>query len=83
MKGVMILSEITSDELEQKILEYLGTVTRVKQRSVHTAIGEDKKLVDKAIGKLANEDKLEYLYLETSYIKLKGKEIPDASREAT
>ncbi|MBA7607311.1 hypothetical protein ES703_14470 [subsurface metagenome] len=82
MKGVMILSETASGELEQKILEYLGTVTRVKQRAVHDAIGEDKKLVDKAIGKLASEDKIEYLYLETSYVKLKGKEIPDAGREA-
>ena len=83
MKGVMILSEMTSDELEQKILEYLGTVTRVKQRAVHDAIGEDKKLVDKAIGKLASEGKVEYLYLETSYVKLAGKEIPGAERKAT
>lgn len=83
MKGVMVLSELASDELEQKILNYLDTITRVKVRSVHSAIGENKKLVDKAIGKLANEDKIEYLYLETSYIKLKGKEIPDASRGAT
>lgn len=76
------MSEIVSDELEQKILHYLGTVTKVKARAVHTAIGEDKKLVDKAIGNLAKADKIEYLYLETSYVKLKGKEIPNSSRKA-
>lgn len=76
------MSEIVSDELEQKILHYLGTVTKVKVRAVHTAIGEDKKLVDKAIGNLAKKDKIEYLYLETSYVKLKGKEIPNSSRKA-
>ena len=69
----MILSETTSDELEQKILKYLGTVTKVKARAVHTAIGEDKKPVDGAIGKLAKEDRIEYLYLDTSYVQLKGK----------
>jgi len=69
-------------ELEKKILDYLDKVTRVKARSVHTAIGEDKKAVDKAIGKLASEDKIEYLYLETSYVKLKGKVIPGADRPA-
>ena len=76
----MILGE--SDELEQEILKYLDTVTRVKARAVHTAIGEDKKLVDKAMGKLAREGKVEYLYLETSYVKLAGKEIPGAERKA-
>jgi len=78
---VTILGE--SDELEQKMLKYLDTVTRVKARAVHTAIGEDKKLVDKAMGKLAREGKIEYLYLETSYVKLAGKEIPGAERKAT
>jgi len=77
------VSEITSDELKQKILKYLDTVTKVKVRAVHTAIGEDKKLVDKAVGKLASEGKVEYLYLETSYVKLAGKEIPGAERKAT
>ena len=72
-----------SDELEREILKYLDTVTRVKARAVHTAIGEDKKLVDKAMGKLAREGKVEYLYLETSYVKLAGKEIPGAERKAT
>ena len=76
------MSEEVSAELEQKILSYLETVTKVKARAVHSAIDEDKKLVDKAVGKLARDDKIEYLYLETSYVKLRGKEIPDSSREA-
>lgn len=76
------MDETSIDELKQKILKYLDTVTRVKARAVHTAIGEDKKLVDKAMGKLASEGKVEYLYLETSYVKLAGKEIPGAERKA-
>lgn len=76
------MSEEVSQDLEQKILNYLDTVTRVKARSVHTAINEDKKLVDKALGNLAKKDKIEYLYLETSYVKLRGKEIPDSTQKA-
>ena len=76
------MSEMVSDELEQKVLKYLETVSKVKVRAVHTAIGEDKKAVDQVIGKLAKEDKVEYLYLETSYVKLKGKDIADAGRAA-
>ena len=79
----MLVSEMANDEIGQKILKYLETVTRVKARSVHSAIGEDKKLVDKAMDNLANEGKVEYLYLETSYVKLAGKEIPGAERKAT
>ena len=78
----MQVSEITIEELQEKILKYLDTVTRVKVRAVHSSIGEDKKLVDKAVGKLATEGKVEYLYLETSYVKLAGKEIPGAERKA-
>ena len=76
------MSEITGDELEQKILKYLGTVTQVKVRAVHTSIDEDKKLVDKALANLAKKDLVEYLYLGTSYIKLKGKETPSVERKA-
>ena len=64
---------MTNGDLEQKILEYLETVTKVKVRAVHKAINEDKKAVDEAIGNLAKDDKVEYLYLDTSYVKLKGK----------
>lgn len=66
------MNEISSEELEQKILKYLSTVEMAKNRNVAKAINVEKSLVDKAIGKLAKEDKLEYVYLGTSYVKLKG-----------
>jgi hypothetical protein len=67
------MNEFDTEELKSKILIYLGTVDKSKNREVARAINEDKSLVDKAIAALANEDKIEYLYLGTSYIKLKGK----------
>ena len=67
------MGETVGDELQQKILKYLETVSMVKARAVFKAIGEEKKPVDQAIGNLAKEDKIEYLYLDTSYVKLKGK----------
>lgn len=67
------MSELSGEELEQKILKYLATVEMSKNRNVARAIGVEKSLVDKAIGKLAIEDKIEYLYLGTSFVKLKGK----------
>jgi len=66
------LSEVT-DELKQKITEYLSGVDKAKNRDVARAIAEEKALVDKAIAQLANEGKIEYIYLGTSYIKLKDK----------
>ena len=66
------MSEISDEELEQKVLKYLSTVDMAKNRNVAKAIGVDKKLVDKAISKLAKEDKVEYLYLGTSFVKLKA-----------
>ncbi len=67
------MNELTSEELKLKIVGYLGTVDKAKNREVARVINEDKNLVDKAIAALAKEDKIEYLYLGTSYIKLKGK----------
>ncbi len=67
------MSELTDREIEEKVLKYLSTVEMAKNRTVATAIAVDKSLVDKVISKLAKEDKIEYLYLGTSYIKLKGK----------
>ncbi len=67
------MSELTDQEIEQKVLQYLSTVEMAKNRTVATAISVDKSLVDKAISKLAKEDRIEYLYLGTSYVKLKGK----------
>jgi hypothetical protein len=67
------MDELVTEELKSKVLTYLGTVDKSKNREVARALNEDKNLVDKAIAALANEDKIEYLYLGTSYIKLKGK----------
>ena len=65
------MSEQVTEELKQKVLEYLRTVSKAKNRDVARAIGEEKRLVDKAIADLGNEGKLEYLYLGTSYVKIK------------
>jgi Mn-dependent DtxR family transcriptional regulator len=63
-----------SEELRQRILEYLATVSKAKNRDVARAIGEEKRLVDKAIAELSKEGKVEYIFLDTSYVKLKDKE---------
>jgi hypothetical protein len=67
------MPELTNEEVQQKVLAYLATVEMAKNRNIATAIGVEKSLVDKAVGDLAKADKLEYLYLGTSYVKLKGK----------
>ena len=67
------MSDISIEEIEQKVLHYLGTVNMAKNRNVATAIEIEKSLVDKAISSLAKQDKIEYVYLSTSYVKLKGK----------
>ena len=67
------MSEQNYEEIEKKVLEYLATVDMAKNRNVSKAIDVDKSLVDKAIGNLAKADKVEYLYLGTSFVKLKGK----------
>ena len=65
------MSELSEAEIEQKVVEYLGTVEMTKNRNVATALGIEKHLVDKAITELAKADRVEYLYLGTSYVKLK------------
>jgi Mn-dependent DtxR family transcriptional regulator len=67
------MADMSIEEVEQKVLAYLSTVNMAKNRNVATAIEVDKSLVDKAISNLAKQDKIEYLYLGTSYVKLKGK----------
>jgi len=66
------MADEVTQELKDKILKYLSTTSKAKNRDVARAIEVEKPLVDKAIGELAKEDKIEYLYLETSYIKLKA-----------
>lgn len=67
------MPEPASEELKEKVLEYLGTVSKAKGRDVAKAIGVEKREVDKAIAELANDDKVEFLYIGTSYVALKGK----------
>jgi Mn-dependent DtxR family transcriptional regulator len=62
-----------SEELKEKILAYLATVSKAKNRDVARAVGEEKRLVDKAIAELSKEGTVEYIYLDTSYVKLKDK----------
>ncbi len=67
------MPEPASEELKEKVLEYLGTVSKAKNREVAKKLGVEKKEVDQAINELANDDKVEFLYLGTSYVTLKGK----------
>lgn len=65
------MADDISDELKQKVIDYLKTVSKAKNKEVAKAINEDKHLVDKAIGALSKEGKIEYIYLGASFIKLK------------
>jgi Mn-dependent DtxR family transcriptional regulator len=62
------------EELKEKILKYLGTVSQARNKEVARAIGMEKALVDKAIGELAKEGKIEYRsFGGITYIALPGK----------
>jgi Mn-dependent DtxR family transcriptional regulator len=65
------VTEGVTPELKQKVVDYLKTVTKAKNREVARALETDKMIVDKAIAELAKEGTIEYLYLGASYIKLK------------
>lgn len=65
------MADDISDELKQKVIDYLKTVSKAKNKEVAKAIDVDKHLVDKAIGALSKEGKIEYIYLGASFIKLK------------
>jgi Mn-dependent DtxR family transcriptional regulator len=67
------MPEPASEELKEKVLEYLGTVSKAKSRDMAKKIGVPKREVDQAVNELANDDKIEFLYLGTSYVTLKGK----------
>ena len=70
----MGLSEQVTDELKQRVLKYLGTVDKAKNRDVARAIGVEKGLVDKAIGELAKTDQIEYRsFGGITFVVLKGK----------
>lgn len=63
-----------SEELREKILKYLDTVSQARNKEVARAIGVEKGLVDKTIGDLAKEGKIEYRsFGGITYIALPGK----------
>ncbi|MGE5423396.1 MAG: hypothetical protein ACM3QW_09035 [Ignavibacteriales bacterium] len=60
-------------EIMKKVLAYLETVEKAKSKDIAKAINEDKHEVDHAVKDLAIEDKVEYLYITTTFVALKGK----------
>jgi Mn-dependent DtxR family transcriptional regulator len=63
-----------SEELKEGILKYLGTVSQARNKEVAKAVATDKALVDKAIGDLAKEGKIEYRsFGGITYVALPGK----------
>ncbi len=63
-----------SEEIREKILKYLDTVSQARNKEVARAIGIEKGLVDKAIGDLAKEGKIEYRsFGGITFIALPGK----------
>lgn len=69
----MTEENLTPEEIQKKILDFLGTVDKSKNRDIAKAIGVQKKLVDKQINELAKQDILEFLYIGTSYVRIKEK----------
>lgn len=69
-----IMSGLTTEEIKEKILKYLASVDKAKNRDVARVTGVEKDLVDKAISQLAKEDKVEYRsFGGVSFVTLKGK----------
>ena len=64
--------------VKEKILAYLDTVEKAKSKDIAKAIDVPKKDVDNAVKELAMEDKVEYLYITTTFVALKGKVAPPA-----
>ena len=67
------MADFTKEELEAKIIEFLGTEDKAKNREIADALGVKKRDVDVAVADLANDGKIEYLYLGTSYVTLPKK----------
>lgn len=63
--------EMSQEELKEKIIEYLKTVDKAKNRDIANKLGVKKRTADKAINELAKADIVEFLYIGTSYVKLK------------
>lgn len=67
------MADFTEEELQAKVIEFLGTRSKAKNREIADALGVKKRLVDKAVNTLAQEGKIEFLYLGTSYVTLPNK----------
>ena len=65
------MADQPTEELKQRIVEFLKKSGQTKNRDVAAALGVEKRLVDNAIGELSKEGVIEYLYLNGSFIKLK------------
>jgi len=63
-----------TNDLRERVLAYLNSVSKAKTRDIADALGEKKKDVDNIVRDLGNEDIVEFLYLGTSYVRIKGKE---------
>jgi Mn-dependent DtxR family transcriptional regulator len=63
-----------SEELREKILTYLGSVSQARNKEVARAVGIDKGEVDKAIAELAKDGKIEYRsFGGITYVAVPGK----------
>ncbi len=67
------MADFTKEELEAKVIEFLGTKEKAKNREIADAIGVKKRDIDAVVADLANAGKIEYLYLGTSYVTLPKK----------
>ena len=67
------MADFTKEELEAKVIEFLGTKEKAKNREIADAIGVKKRDIDAVVADLANSGKIEYLYLGTSYVTLPKK----------
>ena len=59
--------------IKEKVLAFLDTVEKAKSKEIAAKIGEKKADVDNAVKELALEEKVEYLYITTTFVALKGK----------
>jgi len=58
-----------SNDLKERVVEYLKSVDKVKSKDIAKALGEKKKDVDTVVKELAKAGKVEFLYIGTSYVK--------------
>ncbi|MBO4353142.1 MAG: hypothetical protein J5818_06590 [Eggerthellaceae bacterium] len=63
-------------KIKEAVLAYLDTVEKAKSKEIAKAINERKGAVDLAVKELAEEDLVEYLYITTTFVALKGKVAP-------